>query len=52
MQKIATYTIVALAVLVGLDMLGFMLWSLSGQTPVDGFYIGRMTAEVLRAFFN
>jgi len=32
-----------------LDMLGYMLWATSGQAPVDGFYIGAITANVLRA---
>ncbi|MCR4307816.1 MAG: hypothetical protein NUV80_04585 [Candidatus Berkelbacteria bacterium] len=39
----------ALAVVVAVDLFGFMAWIASGQTPADGFYIGRITAEVLRA---
>ena len=30
-----------------LDFLGFIAWVLSEQTPT-GFYIGKLTAEVLR----
>jgi len=31
------------------DMLGFALWVMSGQYPVDEFYLGTITAHVLRA---
>jgi hypothetical protein len=34
------------AVVVGIlliDLAGFILWALSGQTPIDGFYIGAIT---------
>jgi len=37
---------VLIAVLV-LDFLGFMAWNLSGQLPVDGFYIGVITRFVI-----
>ena len=36
----------ALGVLLA-DALGFMLWVLSGQTPLDNFYIGTITAHVV-----
>jgi len=32
-----------------LDILGFIAWVLSGQHPLDNFYIGTITAHVLRA---
>lgn len=25
------------------DVLGFLMWTLSGQTPVDGFFLGNIT---------
>ena len=34
------------ALIVGIlliDLAGFILWALSGQTPIDGFYIGAIT---------
>ena len=34
------------------DVLGFMLWALSGQHPADAFYIGTITAHILRAIIN
>ena len=35
-----------------IDALGFMLWVVSGQTPLDNFYIGTITAHILRAIIN
>lgn len=34
-----------------LDILGFIAWSLSGQIPADGFYIGIITKAVLSFIF-
>lgn len=31
-----------------IDALGFLLWAMSGQLPVDDFYIGTITAHILR----
>ena len=31
------------------DVIGFMLWILSEQIPVDNFYLGSITANTLRA---
>lgn len=33
-----------------LDMFGFMLWAVSGQKPVDNFYAGAITTNIIRAF--
>lgn len=41
---------IALALL-ALDFFGFAAWVLSGQTPADGFYIGTITAHLLKALF-
>ena len=49
MQKILTYTAGVIGAIVALDVFGFMAWIVSGQVPVDGFYIGAITANVLRA---
>lgn len=32
-----------------IDMLGFVVWIISGQLPVDSFYIGTITAHILQA---
>jgi len=51
MKNIILYTAGAVAVILTVDALGFIAWIASGQTPVDGFHAGRITAEVLRALF-
>lgn len=48
-RKIAEIVTGTLAIIAAVDMLGFMAWIASGQTPVDGFYIGSLTAHALRA---
>lgn len=35
-----------------IDMLAFIAWALSGQHPVDNFYIGSVTAYILRAILR
>lgn len=32
------------------DFVGFCLWVASGQVPVDGFYVGALTANAVRLF--
>lgn len=32
------------------DALGFVLWLLSGQTPVDSFYWGGVTGSIIKLF--
>jgi len=38
---------VAIAIL-AIDLLGFLAWVLSGQVPVDGFYVGAITTNMLK----
>lgn len=38
----------ALAILI-IDFVGFASWVASGQVPADGFYVGRITAEIIKA---
>lgn len=33
-----------------IDFSGFISWVSSGQQPVDGFYIGAITANIIRLF--
>ena len=42
--KIIGYGVVAVLVI---DALGLMLWVVSGQHPVDEFYLGTITAHVV-----
>lgn len=52
MEKVKTAagiaTGIALAILV-IDFMGFASWVASGQVPADGFYLGRITAEIIKA---
>lgn len=41
------YVVWFIAIVIGVDMLGFLAWVLSGQFPVDNFYIGSITRNVL-----
>lgn len=49
MQNIIKVAAGAVAVIAAVDVFGFMAWAASGQTPADSFYIGSITAHVLRA---
>jgi len=40
--------VIVIAILI-IDLIGFTAWIASGQHPVDGFYIGSITANVLKA---
>lgn len=44
-------TIEAFIVIVGLvaliDVFAFMLWAISNQSPVDGFYVGAITKNII-----
>jgi hypothetical protein len=39
----------ALAILAA-DLVGFVAWVASGQTPADGFYIGAITGNIIKLF--
>lgn len=49
MKNIAKIALGVVAIVIAVDFLGFMAWIASGQTPVDGFYVGAITANVLKA---
>lgn len=52
MEKVKTATGIAtgiaLAILV-IDFMGLAAWVASGQVPVDGVYLGRITTEIIKA---
>lgn len=50
MQTIKTIGIVIIIIL-AIDFLGMMLWAMSGQFPVDNFYIGAISRNILQAIF-
>lgn len=37
-----------LLIILAIDLFGFMVWIASGQTPIDNFFIGGLTAFMLR----
>lgn len=48
---IASTIITVLIILMFIDFVCFMAWGISGQYPADGFYIGRISREILQAIF-
>lgn len=48
LKTIATVAIIILAI----DFVGFLGWAMSGQRPVDNFYVGTITTHALRAVIN
>ena len=47
---IKTIFYIALVIL-AIDFVGFMFWAMSGQYPIDGFYVGSITTHILQAVF-
>lgn len=50
MARFLEYAALTAAAIVAVDFAGFTMWVASGQFPVDDFYIGTITAHVLRLF--
>jgi hypothetical protein len=49
MKNLINITLSIVAIIIVIDVLGFMAWAMSGQAPVDGFYVGAITTNILRA---
>ena len=49
MQNILKVVGGAVAVIMVIDALCFTAWIVSGQHPVDGFYAGAITANIVKA---
>lgn len=49
MKNIFKGIAIVAAVIIAIDIFGFVTWIASGQTPVDGYYIGSLTASALRS---
>lgn len=47
-NKILKTIINAILIILVIDFLGFVFWVILGQYPVDGFYIGRCTVEIIK----
>lgn len=41
------FTIIAVVVMI--DFIGFFAWAFSGQVAPDNFYVGSLTAHVIKA---
>ena len=50
-QNTLKVTAGAVAIIATVDVFGFIAWAASSQVPADSFYIGSITAHVLRALF-
>lgn len=50
-MKIAQTILTIAVVIIAVDFLGFLAWGMSGQMPVDGFYVGAITRNILQAVF-
>ena len=51
-QMIAIVAVVIITIIIGLDLIGLIAWIISGQTPPDGLYIGRITTEIIKFIIN
>ena len=47
-MKILSFIGWSLVAILSIDALGFIAWAMSGQYPIDGFYVGTITAHLLR----
>lgn len=41
-----------IVVVLVIDFIGFIAWSMSGQHPEDGFYAGAITTNVLKTIIK
>lgn len=49
MKKTLTTIATVAAIILLIDFAGFLAWGMSGQHPVDNFYVGTITTHALRA---
>ena len=49
MKNILQFTGMLFGAIVFIDFLGFTAWIISGQMPSDSFYLGSITANILKA---
>lgn len=48
-KNAAKFIIGVATLIMAIDFIGFIAWAMSGQLPVDGFFIGTITTHILRA---
>ena len=51
-MKIAQTVLTIALVVLAIDFLGFVGWAMSGQHPVDNFYVGTITTHALQAIIK
>lgn len=51
MKRILKATTATITMFMLLDVMGFMAWILSGQIPTDNYYVGTITAHIVKAIF-
>lgn len=44
---IKEYLIALCVFIIMIDMIGFIMWSLSGQQPADSFFAGTITGSII-----
>ena len=52
MKSIINFIINSITVYMLIDALAFMMWAMSGQHPVDGFYIGAVTTTLIKGMIT
>lgn len=48
MKNTIQIALTVVAIVLVIDFLGFMAWAMSGQRPVDNFYVGTITTHALQ----
>lgn len=47
MKQIINVLLSVMMVALIVDAVAFVMWALSGQSPIDGFYIGAITKNII-----
>jgi len=47
---IFNFAFATVLIVLAIDFVGMVAWIISGQLPLDGFYVGRISTEIIRLF--
>jgi hypothetical protein len=50
LTDIFNFALATVLIVIAIDFVGMVAWIISGQLPVDGFYVGRISTEIIRLF--
>jgi hypothetical protein len=50
LTDIFNFAFATVLIVLAIDFVGMVAWSISGQFPLDGFYVGRISTEIIRLF--